>query len=63
MLLAALFPLPEGERLAIWDTAGRCCFSCGGNFVPSNKANVLSPIELPDNIAQKTAMFKPILAA
>jgi len=31
--LAALLSLSEGEGLVIWDTAGCCCFSCGGNFV------------------------------
>jgi hypothetical protein len=30
--------LSEGERLVIWDAAGCCCFSCGGNFVASNNA-------------------------
>jgi hypothetical protein len=43
--LAALFPLSEGERLVIWDTAGRCCFSCGGNFIASKNANVLVSTE------------------
>jgi hypothetical protein len=61
--LAALLSLSEGERLVIRDTAARCWPSCGGNFVSSNNINVVSPVRLPGSIAQKTAMFKPILAA
>ena len=45
-------------KIGFWDAAGRCCFSCGGNFVASKMPMCLSQ----RNIAYSTLVFKPNVA-